>query len=108
MIDINTENLIDLREARRHPVMLNRKTGKPRSLASVYRDVLRGSRGPDGERIKLEVVRTPSGLVTSNEAIVRFIARLSGLDAPSGSPSPSKMRKTQIEAAEQELLAAGF
>jgi hypothetical protein len=73
MIDVFAENLIDFRAVARLRPLRNNKTGKPAGLASIYRYVLRGARAANGERVKLEVVRTPSGLRSSRRAVERFI-----------------------------------
>jgi hypothetical protein len=73
----------------------------------MYRLVTRGARAANGERIRLETIRTPSGLRTSREAVVRFIAALSEPTPLLSSPR-SKARNAQIHAAEKELNNAGF
>jgi hypothetical protein len=107
MIDVTTEDLIDLQKACREPVYRNCRTGKPTHIATLYRHVMRGARAANGERIRLETIRTPSELRTSREAIQRFINSLTDPDAPV-SPTSPKRRKQQIRAAEQELAEAGF
>jgi hypothetical protein len=105
MIDVNNETLIDLPTACRHPALRNARTGKPVHVAQLYRYVQRGARASNGERIQLESVLTPGGRRTSTEAVARFIARLT--DPTSPEPTP-RQRKRQQDAAEKELLAAGF
>ena len=106
MIDIETEDLIDLRAACREPVF-RQKTGKALHISGMYRHVLRGARDANGDRVKLETVRTPSGLRTSREAIGRFIAALTDPDSDIPTPVPAVRRK-QIADAEAELAGAGF
>jgi hypothetical protein len=105
MIDVLSEDLIDLREACGLRVFKNTKTGKPAHIASMYRHIMRGARAANGERIRLEVVRTPSGLRTSREAVARFIAALTDPDATAPTP---RARRRQIAQAEAELAGAGF
>jgi Protein of unknown function (DUF1580) len=105
-IDIETETLIDLRAAATLPVFRNR-TGKSAHISSVYRFVMRGARAANGQRIRLETVRVPSGLRTSREAVQRFIAELTDPDHPIPAPRTAA-RKRQIAAAENELVEAGF
>lgn len=107
MIDVFQEDLIDLRQACREPVFRNRLTKKPAHIASVYRYVMRGARAANGERIRLETVRTPRGMLTSREAIVRFIEALTNPDTPTPTPT-SATRRRQIEQAEKELAEAGM
>lgn len=106
MIDIQTEDLMDLKEAAREPVFRSPKTKKPAHVASIYRHVLRGGRAANGERVKLETIRTPSGLRTSRQAVERFIAALTNPDA-APAPTPSQRRR-EIEAAEKRLELAGI
>lgn len=107
MIDVLTEELIDLKAACRLAPFQGRD-GKPCHIASMYRHILRGARSRDGHRIKLEVVRVPSGQRTSLQAVARFIAALSGEDAPVADPRTSRRRQADISRAEQELVAAGI
>src|SRR3954452_7840750 len=105
MIDPLIEDLIDLRQAGRQRPLRNSPTGRPCHISQAHRYVLHGARAVNGERVKLEVVKTPSGMRTSREAIVRFICRLTNPSAPIAAP---QQRLRQIEAAEAELRAAGF
>lgn len=105
MIDVVNETLLGLREACREQVFRNRLTGKPAHIASLYRHVMRGARAANGDRVRLECVKTPSGLRTSREAIARFIAALTDPDRPAPT---SRARAKQIAQAERELIEAGF
>jgi hypothetical protein len=105
MIDMLKEDLIVLRAACREKPFRHRRTGKPAHISSLYRHVMRGARAANGERIRLETVRTPSGLRTSREAIARFIQALTDPGLPL--PTAAKRRQAQ-EAAETELRRAGF
>jgi hypothetical protein len=104
MIDISSEDLIDLRIACREPVFRSRG-GQPCHVSSLYRHILRGARDANGGRVKLEIVRTPSGLKTSRQAIERFIRQLTDPTAPL---PQTKARRSRQEAAERELRDAGF
>ena|SRR5688500_2364988 len=107
MIDVFDEALIDLRDACREPPFRNARTGKPAHVSSVYRHVFRGARAVDGQRIRLEVVKTPSGLRTSREAITRLIAKLTNPTGSTPETSPAT-RQRQVERAERELHEAGL
>jgi hypothetical protein len=104
MIDLD-EDLIDLRQVCREKPFRNPRTGKPAHISSAYRFILRGARASNGERVKLETIRTPRGLRTSREAITRFIASLTDPAAP---PLSNAARKRQQQRAEAELIGAGF
>lgn len=105
MIDVNSEKLVTLNQARTHPVFS--KDGERCSLGKIYRLAQHGARAVNGERIRLEVIKTPTGLLTSREAIQRFVQLLSDPDADLPAPAPRARRK-QIQQAEAELAASGF
>jgi hypothetical protein len=105
MIDLNSETLIDLTTACRHPALRNKRTGRPCHVAQIYRHIQRGARAANGDRVQLESIKAPSGWCTSNEAIERFIRTLTDPDLPLPT---SRQRKRQQAAAEKELAAAGF
>lgn len=107
MIDVLLEDLIDLRQACREKPFRNSRTGRPAHISSVYRHVMAGARAANGERIKLEVVRTPSGLRTSREAIGRFIATLTNAEAPAPARTTHRWRP-HVEQACAELADAGM
>jgi len=105
LIDIDTETLLDLPAACRHPALVNSRTHRPCHLAQIYRYVQRGAVAANGERVRLETVRTPAGMRTSREAIGRFIAELTDPDRPAPAPW---VRRKQMAVAKAELEAAGF
>jgi hypothetical protein len=105
MLNIDNEDLIDLATACKHPALRNAKSRQPCHISALYRHVMHGARAANGERVRLETIRTPSGLRTSTEAIARFIAALTDPDRPIPT---SRARRKQREAAERELQAAGF
>jgi hypothetical protein len=107
MIDVLNENLIDLRAACKLPPFRGRE-GKAAHISSLYRHALRGAKASDGSRIKLETVRTPSGLKTSTEAVSRFIAALTGDDVSTTYSRTSRHREADIRRAEAELAASGI
>jgi len=103
MFDL-TETLLSPTEAAKEPVF--RRHGKAVHISAIYRYMVRGATTPRGERVKLEVIRTPFGVRTSREAITRFIAKLSG-DMPLPQATPAT-RQRQIDQAERELREAGM
>lgn len=107
MIDSFKEELLDLPQACKLPVFVNPRTKRPLHISGIYRHIKRGARGPNGDRIRLEVVRTPTGLRTSREAVARFITYLNERECQAAAPR-SAMRNQQIKAAEKELADAGF
>jgi hypothetical protein len=105
MIDIYHEELISLHTACGEDVFRNQRTGKPANIASIYRYALRGGRALDGSQIRLETIKTPSGLRTSKEAIQRFIDAMSN---PPTTPQRSVSRAQEIARAESELRKDKF
>lgn len=81
MIDVNTEDVISLPQACKEPAFRDPETRGPCHVSALYRYVTRGARAVNGQRVRLETVKTPRGLATSREAIQRFIERLSDPDA---------------------------
>lgn len=105
MIDIFTESLVTLNQARAYPVF--HTNGRRASIHKLYRLTLQGTKDANGNRVQLETVRTPTGLMTSREAVERFIQRLTNPDNHVPNPTP-RVRQDQITKAEQELIDAGF
>ena len=104
MIDVFNEELIDLRAACRLPAFRNPRTNRGAHVSQAYRWIMRGARSANGNRVKLEVVRTPSGMRTSREAVARFLQRLTCPVPTDSTLQPSRQR--QIDAAEKELREA--
>jgi hypothetical protein len=103
MINALNEELIDLREATVLPPF--RRRGKPAHIASIYRYVQRGARAVNGERVRLETIRTPSGMKTSREAVERFLHALTYGEVTA---TAAVTHSREHERAEAELLAAGI
>lgn len=107
VIDILTETLLDLKQAAREAPFRNPRTRKAVHVSAVYRYISRGATATNGERVRLESVTTPGGVRTSREAVVRFIARLSGEESALPKVSPKK-RQRAMQAAERMLESAGI
>jgi hypothetical protein len=109
VIDIGSETLLTLSQAASEQPC--RRQGKRVSTVTLWRWATRGSGG-----ITLETLQTPSGLVTSREALQRFFDALtesrqagssSARSAPlAGRRSPSR-RKRDSEKAEDYLVGRG-
>ncbi len=79
--------------------------------ATVYHWCTKGTRTPDGRRVKLEFYRMGSRVMTTREALARYVARLSASvgDADTSPPTrtPSERKKAQKRAdAELEKMGA--
>lgn len=102
MIDLSKEQPITASQvARLAEVKVN---GRAPHVATIHRWIMPGIVGPDGDRIRLETVRTPRGRVTSREAVRRFFAALGGDDDPAEAIDAEQ----DADAAERELAATGF
>jgi hypothetical protein len=105
MIDITTETLVSLNDARQHPAMRNADGSEP-SSEKLRRLATSGVAG-----VVLETVVLPAGRHTSREAILRFVERLTN---PSSTPMPSVVRpartpsqkKASLSRADRVLAAA--
>lgn len=106
-IDVIHETLVPLTNAGAHQFFRHPKTGKPAHKSKMFRLVQRGARAINGDRIRLEVIKSPCGFQTSLESIQRFAEALTDPDRPATTPTRGTRRK-QIDAAERELSAAGF
>jgi hypothetical protein len=82
----------------------------PIHFASVYRYMARGIKAASGERVTLEFARVGGKLITSAEAIQRFVGRLSGIDpeCSEAGPARSKLRQRELGRVDAELNAAGI
>jgi hypothetical protein len=109
MIDTRTETTITLPQAAAEQPC--RREGKKVSTITLWRWATKGCRG-----IILETLQTPSGRVTSREAIQRFFEALTESHQVSSGPatsaplrgrrSPSR-RQRDSERAERELVERG-
>lgn len=89
--------LADLRDE----AFMPRPKGRKLDKSVPFRWHKRGTSG-----VKLDAVRTPTGIVTTRSACLRFFAALSGGGAvPQSTP---RQRERQITSAERELEAAGI
>jgi hypothetical protein len=99
MIDITRETLISMSEAAgRVPSF---RPGKKTHVATIFRWAQHGVRG-----VRLESIRFGGRLVTSVEALSRFVEALSNApgDAPAPSPAPAARRHAEAVAAELTRL----
>jgi hypothetical protein len=103
MIDLETETPIPLKQATRHRLLRAKSAnGQALNFSTVWRWAMNGSRG-----VRLETVRIAATLCTTNEAIERFIERLSNPALPTDAPTPSQANRDHRRA-EAELENAGI
>lgn len=74
--------------------------------ATLTRWILKGARSVNGERVKLEAVRFGSRWLTSEPALQRFAAALTGAPSEPISRTPTARQKASARA-EAELRAMG-
>jgi hypothetical protein len=109
VIDLTAETPLPLKDACR--LVPPGRNGKRTHLATLLRWIMTGSRGPTGERVRLEAVRLGGRWMTSREALQRFAERLTpqSSDVP---PSQAARTLTQCqraaERAGQELERLGI
>lgn len=84
------------------------RRGRPVSLSCVFRWIIHGTAGPDGQRVRLDGARLPAGWVTTRAAISRFTAALTPHLADGPPPairSPgARMRASERAARELERI----
>ena len=99
-MSIASECVISLREAAHRLPRISR-SGKPVHFSTIYRWATRGVGG-----VRLEVAKIGGRLVTTTEALERFV--MSCTHRGSLSVQPSRMRQRAIDQAERELEALGI
>lgn len=100
MIDLATENVMPLAQAAKL-IPSTRTPGKRLNACTIWRWATRGCKGT-----KLETLKTPGGLVTSQEAVQRFLEKLTAGEASES--RTTKQRQRDIDRAERELSAVGI
>jgi hypothetical protein len=107
-LQILNETRIDLNGAR----SLLGTPENPASMATVRRATHIGARTPDGVRVRLEYLKTGLKVITSVEAVERYLARLNGIN-PDGSGAVEatpmrKARRRELERVDRELDRTGI
>ena len=100
MIDLEHESLLTLNEARRLPWLKSRR-GNAVSLCTLNRWRSRGVGG-----VVLETAKIGGTVVTSTEAVLRFVERLSPSAVSHRTLTPSQ-RASAVSAGEKRLDQAG-
>lgn len=103
-IDLTQEDLKTFAQAAR--LFPSRRGNRPVNPITLWRWHRRGV-SHNGQRVHLEAIRTPSGLVTSVDAVRRFLAKLNTENRDDGTPqAPSVSR--EIASAVDQLDADGI
>jgi hypothetical protein len=74
MIDLRREQPLNLITAAK--LIPPARNGEKTHLSTLLRWIIHGSKGPDGTIVRLEAMRLGSRWVTSREALMRFMDRL--------------------------------
>jgi len=74
MLDLQTETPISLSDAAK--LLPAGRGGKGPYISTLLRWIVDGSKGPDGEVVRLEALRAGKRWITSKEALHRFMKRL--------------------------------
>jgi hypothetical protein len=86
---------------------------KPASMATVRRAMNVGGRTPDGGRVRLEYLKTGLKIITSVEAVGRYLATLNGIDldgpdAVEVTPARTGRRRRELARVDADLDRAGI
>jgi hypothetical protein len=108
MLDLTTEKAVPLGAAT--ALVPPGRNGKRCHLSTLLRWIVEGVKGPDGGRVRLEVVRLGGRWVTSREALQRFAERLTPrLDGPApAAPLPPARRRAAAARDAAELDRVGI
>jgi hypothetical protein len=100
MFDIQKERAFPLVTAAKDPVLVAFNRGRRPASVSVWRYCKHGKRSADGNLVKLEHRLGSRGLLTSHEAIVRFVDAVAGAgkySVPSSARSPRRRTMRDAE-----------
>jgi hypothetical protein len=83
--------------------------GKALSLSTVLRWILKGVRGPHGQRVRLRACRLGGRWITSRSAVQEFANQLTPrIDDPAPAPRTPGQRRRAVELAKQQLEKVGI
>jgi hypothetical protein len=103
--DFLSEPALSAREAAK--LKLLQRDGRQPHFTNVIRWWTKGARDAGGNRVVLERKRLPTGYVTSEAAVRRFLLRLDGRD-PAADAAATSGRVQAVQTAEREMAAAGL
>lgn len=106
MTALLSESIVSLGEAAR--LFPGCRGAKRVSPSTVWRWCSKGTRRPDGQLVRLEHFRLGSRVMTSREAIARFVAALTDMPTTTALPTRTPAARTAASRrAEEELKANG-
>jgi hypothetical protein len=108
-LDLLEEECLSLAQAaRRLPALRGTTaTGKGVHPSTLWRWAKKGINAPDGQKVRLEIVRVGGTNCTTAEALQRFIDRLQGEEAPPETRQPRPLTQ-RAAAAMEELRSLGY
>jgi hypothetical protein len=112
MIDVTTEQSINMREAAR--VYGASRGGRPTHVSTIVRHIVRGTRLRSGETVHLEGGRIGGKWVTTRQAIQRYVERLTAAVLAEGdlagvpTTASSTRRQRELERVDHALDGAGI
>jgi hypothetical protein len=85
------------------------RQGRPVATTTLWRWACHGARSPDGRLVKLEIARAGCRWLTSESALLRFLAALQPLAAGTeAAPKKHGRAAAALAKAQAELSAAGI
>jgi hypothetical protein len=106
MIDLQNEPPISLSAATR--LLPPGRCGKPVTISCVFRWIVDGVLGPDGQRVRLEAVRVGGRWLTSVAALERFALAQTPQFKDAGQVRTPGQRQRASERAARELKKVGI
>ena len=93
------------RAAKKVPAL---REGRPVASSTIIRWIVDGCVGPDGEVVRLEAVRLGARWVTDEDALQRFVERLTPKAESRTAPRPPTSRRNADERADRALRERGL
>src|ERR1700687_4820522 len=96
MVDLSVEDIISIDQAAR---LIPGRGGRPMNFSTIWRWIMKGTRGPHGAVVRLRAPRAGPKWMTSTQAIHEFLGRLTPcLD---GDPVPRSRTPTRRQQASE-------
>ncbi len=84
------------------------REGRPVASSTIIRWIVDGCVGPDGKVVRLEAVRLGARWVTDEDALQRFVERLTPKAESRTAPRPPTSRRNADERADRALRERGL
>jgi hypothetical protein len=112
MIDIDQEQAITLREAAR--LYGSSRGGRPTHASTIVRHIVKGTKIPGGEVVRLEGGKIGKKWITTRQAVQRYVDTLTRValaeteTAEATTATVSKRRQQELARVDRDLDAAGI